>query len=144
MSISFVLISEFCVRKGGRMYSVYCSLRDSRKLKDVDVSKATGITRSTFTDWKTGRSKPGIEKLQKIADFFGVPVDYLITGEMPQQEGYYLDPETFLIAQEITSRPDLHALFKEYRTLDANSISAMKAVLLAMQGKEGYNGDDPA
>ena len=31
------------------------------------VSKATGIPNSTFSDWKKGKSKPKIEKLQKIA-----------------------------------------------------------------------------
>lgn len=54
------------------MYDIYCRLRDDKKLKDSDVAKATGITKSTFSDWKTGRSKPKQDKLQKIADFFGV------------------------------------------------------------------------
>ena len=47
------------------MYDIYCRLRDDKKLKDSDVAKATGITKSTFSDWKTGRSKPKQDKLQK-------------------------------------------------------------------------------
>ena len=62
------------------MYDIYCRLRDDKKLKDSDVAKATGITKSTFSDWKTGRSKPKQDKLQKIADFFGVTLDYLMNG----------------------------------------------------------------
>lgn len=62
------------------MYEIYCKLRDERKLKDSDVAKDTGITKSTFSDWKSGRSKPKNEKLKKIADFFGVSLEYL-TGE---------------------------------------------------------------
>lgn len=62
------------------MYEIYCKLRDERGLKDSDVVKQTGITKSTFSDWKSGRSKPKNDKLQKIADFFGVTVDYLISG----------------------------------------------------------------
>mgnify|MGYP003553741655 CR=1 FL=1 len=27
-------------------------------MKDSDVAKATGITKSTFSDWKNGRSNP--------------------------------------------------------------------------------------
>lgn len=38
------------------MYEIYCKLRDERGLKDADVVKATGITKSTFSDWKSGRS----------------------------------------------------------------------------------------
>lgn len=63
------------------MYEIYCKLRDSLGLKDADIVKATGITKSTFSDWKSGRSKPKQEKLQKIADFFSVSLEYLMTGQ---------------------------------------------------------------
>lgn len=58
------------------MYRKYVELRDSKGLTDYKVALDTGITKSTFTDWKTGRSKPKFEKLAKIAEYFGVPVDY--------------------------------------------------------------------
>lgn len=67
------------------MYEIYCKLRDLLRLKDADVAKATGITKSTFSDWKSGRSKPKPEKLQKIADLFGVTMEYLTTGEDSNQ-----------------------------------------------------------
>ena len=67
------------------MYDIYCRLRDDKQLKDSDVAKATGITKSTFSDWKTGRSKPKQDKLQKIADFFGVTLDYLMNGTYDNQ-----------------------------------------------------------
>ncbi|HHV13247.1 MAG TPA: helix-turn-helix transcriptional regulator [Clostridiales bacterium] len=63
------------------MYETYCKLRDQKGYKDADIVKATGITKSTFSDWKSGRSAPKNDKLQKIADFFGVTVDYLTTGK---------------------------------------------------------------
>lgn len=68
------------------MYEIYCRLREAKGVKDSDVVKATGITKSTFSDWKSGRSKPKNEKLQKIADYFGVTVDYLMTGETPEEK----------------------------------------------------------
>lgn len=68
------------------MYEIYCKLRDSKGVKDSDVVKATGITKSTFSDWKSGRSKPKNDKLQKIADYFGVTIDYLMTGTEDKKE----------------------------------------------------------
>jgi transcriptional regulator with XRE-family HTH domain len=62
------------------MYKEYCALRDAKNLTDYRVSEDTGITRSTFTDWKTGRSKPGIRKLKTLADYFCVTVDYFLGG----------------------------------------------------------------
>ena len=53
------------------------------------VSKETGISASTFTDWKNGRSVPKADKLKKIADYFGVSLDYLLNGApelLPAQE----------------------------------------------------------
>lgn len=68
------------------MYEIYCKLRDEKKLKDADVVRGTGITKSTFSDWKNGRSEPKRDKLQKIADYFGVTVDYLMTGKEPERK----------------------------------------------------------
>lgn len=42
------------------------------------VSKATGISASTFSDWKNGRSTPKADKLTRIADFFSVSLDELL------------------------------------------------------------------
>ena len=44
------------------------------------VSKATGISASTFTDWKNGRSAPKADKLLRIAEHFGVSLEYLLDG----------------------------------------------------------------
>ena len=63
------------------MYEIYCKLRDAKGMKDADVARETGITKSTFSDWKNGRSNPKDAKLQKIADLFGVSVEYIRTGE---------------------------------------------------------------
>jgi len=63
------------------MYENYCKLRDERGLKDADVVRGTGITKSTFSEWKNGKYTPKQDKLQKIADYFGVTVDYLMTGK---------------------------------------------------------------
>jgi len=60
------------------MYEIYLKLLREKGLRASDVSKATGIPPSTFTDWKTGRSKPKQEKLEKLAEFFEVSVDYLL------------------------------------------------------------------
>ena len=49
------------------------------------VSKATGISASTFTDWKNGRSTPKADKLARIADYFGVSLDELLGTENGQR-----------------------------------------------------------
>ena len=55
------------------------------------VSKATGIAASTFSDWKNGRSTPKADKLARIAEFFSISLDELIgtPGGMRDAESSY-------------------------------------------------------
>lgn len=63
------------------MYEIYKRLLDQKGLKNADVARGTGISNMTLSDWKRGESTPKADKMQKIADFLGVSVDYLITGK---------------------------------------------------------------
>lgn len=60
------------------MYEKYVILRDEKNVTDYKVSLDTGITKSTFSDWKSGRSKPKADKLKILADYFGVSIEYFL------------------------------------------------------------------
>lgn len=60
------------------MYWRFKELCEKHGCTAADVARATGLYRSTFSDWKSGRCKPKADKLKKIADYFGVPMDYLM------------------------------------------------------------------
>lgn len=114
------------------MYEIYCELRDKLGVKDNAVALATGVNKSTFSDWKSGRSSPKQDKLQKIADYFDVPLEYLMTGNMP--EDYYLNEETAAIAQEIYDDPDLHALFDAARGTSPEDMRMATELLKRLKG----------
>ena len=108
------------------MYEIYQKLLDSRNLKNADISRATGISNMTLSDWKRGKSTPKQDKLQKIADYFGVSIEYLMTGEEPtidaSNQGYYIDEETARTAQEIYNNDKI--LFDVYKTADKDRLIA--------------------
>lgn len=110
------------------MYDVYCKLRDSKGVKDATVAKATGINQSTFTDWRTGRSVPKKEKLQKIADYFGVTLDYLMTGQ-EQNAPYYLNDETRDIAQFLFENPNYKVMFDAVRKVKPEDLAFIKELI---------------
>ena len=62
-------------------YSVFDALLKARGISVYQISKATGISASTFSDWKSGRSTPKADKMARIADFFGVSLDELLGTE---------------------------------------------------------------
>ncbi len=61
-------------------YSIFDNLLKMNKTTVYRVSKSTGISASTFTDWKNGRSVPKLDKIKQIADYFDVPLEYMING----------------------------------------------------------------
>lgn len=60
------------------MYEKYVELREQKGITDYRVSEDTGIAKSTFSDWKSGRSNPKIDKLKILADYFGVSIEYFL------------------------------------------------------------------
>nr|DAG74713.1 MAG TPA: helix-turn-helix domain protein [Caudoviricetes sp.] len=42
------------------------------------VSKDTGVSTSTLTNWKYGRYTPKVDKLKALADYFNVPIEYFL------------------------------------------------------------------
>lgn len=63
------------------MYEIFAKLLEMNNVKAADVCKGTGLPSSLFSEWKKGKSTPKVDKLQKIADYFGVTLNYLMTGE---------------------------------------------------------------
>lgn len=63
------------------MYEIFIKLLEERHLKAADVCRGTGLPSSLFSEWKRGKSTPKTDKMKKIADFFGVSIEYLMTGK---------------------------------------------------------------
>ena len=58
-----------------KLYEVYRRLRDEKGLRDMDVSRGCGVDPYILSAWKHKLSVPKLDKLVKIADFFGVSIE---------------------------------------------------------------------
>ena len=47
-------------------------------LPEAAFGEALGMGKNTVNNWKAGRSKTYLKKIDSIADYFGVSVDYLL------------------------------------------------------------------
>ena len=63
------------------MYEVFEQLLQKHGVTSYKVAKEAGVTQTALSNWKSGRSTPTTNTLQKIADYFGVTIDYLMTGK---------------------------------------------------------------
>lgn len=111
------------------------SLRKERKISQGNLEKELGFSNGSISKWKTSMPKP--ERLQKIADYFGVTVDYLMTGnESDGKERYYTNDETASIAQEIFDNKELRLLFDAAKDAQPDDLQTVHQMLLALKRKE--------
>ncbi|MBO7726901.1 MAG: helix-turn-helix transcriptional regulator [Oscillospiraceae bacterium] len=100
------------------MYENYESVIKAKGLTNYKVSKDTGIAQSVLSTWKTKGTTPRSDKLQILAEYLGVSVDFLIgvpnTGPQNSPQ-WYINEEAAQIAQEIFEDPDKRALFNAAR-----------------------------
>lgn len=118
------------------MYDIFERLCKERGVSEYRVGEATGIKGSTFYGWKTGKYTPKQDKLQKIADYFGVTVDYLLTGEEP--DGHYVDEESAEILQQLYQDPGRMTLFKASKNLTPDQVKLLCDLALSWQPKSDF------
>lgn len=56
-------------------------LRLQHGFSQEELAEKIGIKQNSYSDWENGKCKPNYEKLEKIADFFGVSLDWLFGRE---------------------------------------------------------------
>lgn len=106
------------------MYEIFEQLLQKYNVTSYKVAKEANVTQTALSNWKSGKSMPTTRTLQKIADYFGVTLDYLLTGRNVSEP-----KETSL------SRKDKRDIAK-----DLNSI--MEKLTNKEDGPASYNGED--
>lgn len=116
------------------MYEIFEQLCQARDLTPYKVSKLANVTQTALSNWKTGKSTPSAKTLQKLADFFNVSIDYLITGNNPNSETSSLTKrDTKEITEMLNNMEDL--LKQDGLMFDGDPASpeAIDSILSAMK-----------
>ncbi|MCI5996139.1 MAG: helix-turn-helix domain-containing protein [Blautia sp.] len=71
------------------MYDKFEKLLKRNGVTPYRVHKETGISTATLSDWKNGKSQPKKDKIEKICEYFNVPLSY-----------FYGEEETTLTARD--------------------------------------------
>lgn len=66
-------------------------LRKNRSMSQFQLAKTLNIATSTLGMYETNKRKPNMEMLEKLADFFGVSIDYLLGRETTDKSDIDLD-----------------------------------------------------
>ncbi len=135
------------------MYEIFEQLLQKNNVTAYKVSKETGVTQSTLSDWKRGRSTPKSDNMKKIADYFGVTVDYLMTGkkELEKNDIVLTTKDNRDIARDLDNIMDKiesgedGPLYYNDEPIDEESLHLLRAAIgmslrhLKIINKEKYN-----
>ena len=109
------------------------NLRKSKGISQGNLEKELGFSNGSVSKWKN--SMPTPERLKKLADFFDVSVDYLVTGNMDTvSPEFSLDMETVETAHQIIIYDKV--LFDVYRSADKDRLVAYAQKLKELRDLE--------
>lgn len=126
---------------------------DKHGLSRKDFAKAIKEPYSSVTDWINGKSYPRIDKIQKMADFFGIEKADLVeyhgadlskktdTADngvqiSAQPEVYYLDDNAREIAEFYHKNPEYRVLLDASRRISPEDIDFVRQFLEKFGGDE--------
>ena len=114
------------------MYEVFESLLELKGVTVADVSRATGISQSTLSNWKKRRNKISASNAEKLAEYFGVSVGYIFgVQEDAQENDYYKNVASALEAQRMFEDEEIHGLFHIKKNIPADRFKAFYDMITA-------------
>ena len=100
-----------------------------------DMCEALGVKYTTFTDWVNGNVYPRIDKIELMANYFGIEKSDLIEDKSTTEESYYTNKETQQLAQEIFDNPDLKMLYDTTRDCSPEDMKKVISIVKAFNGE---------
>ena len=89
-------------------------LREAKQLSQSEVAKLIGVGRTTYLKYETGENKP-VRKLNELANFFDVSIDYILGKDED--------------ASSIKVNDDESALVRGYRALDDEGKAVIRYII---------------
>lgn len=112
------------------MYKKIQGLMDLNNVSAYKMAKDLGFSRSVISEWKSGKSKPKSDKIQKIAEYFNVPVSYFYDENsitiMPE---YYSRPEMMEIIDRAHGDPLLFEVIQGVSEMSREDLFVLRGLL---------------
>ena len=100
-----------------------------------DMCDALGVKYTTFTDWVKGNTYPRIDKIELMANYFGISKADLVEEHTTESDiPYYLNEDAREMAQFLFDNPDYKVLFDASRKVKKGDIEKVKLMIDLMNG----------
>lgn len=120
----------------GNLYDNIISLCKEKGIKGGKMCTDIGISKGTLTDLKMGRQTSlSAVKAQKIADYFGVSVGYLLGAEEKEKPLVNGDKELTEYLEMLKTRPECRMLFQLTKNATKEDVEAAVRIIEALRNK---------
>jgi transcriptional regulator with XRE-family HTH domain len=92
-----------------------------------DICDDLGIKYTTLTDWVNGNVYPRIDKIELLANYFGVQKSDLI--EKHDQKVIEKDNEYESLLNDVVKNPDLKIIYNEVKELSKSDLQLIKGII---------------
>lgn len=104
-------------------------LREEKGYKTMkDAADALGVNYTTYRSWEQGEREPRTKVTKKIADHYGVSMDYILGRSDKRNEQEEID-EVMELRQTMRERPDIAFLMDLARKGKASDVLQASALL---------------
>lgn len=97
-----------------------------------DVADAIGVSYYTFTSWVTGKKYPRMDKVEMIADYFGILKSDLIEERTIENDPVGMAERHF----EMVMDEDLNEIFEDFRSLSPKNRQIVKNLVHSLAETE--------
>lgn len=106
-----------------------------------EVCADLGFPYSTFVDWCAGNKYPRIDKIEIMAEYFGVQKSDLIEDKPHvDEDGYYMNEKTAEIADRIYHDKYMGMVFDAMKDSTPEQIKNFYDMLMVMKRAENHEG----
>ena len=107
-----------------RNLNKYMELRDK---KQADIITDLGINKSAISTWINGTRMPRMDKVQALADYFGINKSDLL--EEKGEDPYYINEDAKEYAQFLFKNPEYKVLFDAAKDVSADDLDLVKQLI---------------
>lgn len=99
--------------------------------KQADIINDLGINKSAVSTWINGTRMPRMDKVQALADYFGINKSDLLEDKGAQEEdnSYYIDEDAKELAQFLFKNPEYRVLFDAAKDVSADDLEMVKTII---------------
>lgn len=116
-------------------YDKYVALCAKKGITPSAAAKEIGINKAAVSNWKYRKNGPSDVTMQKIADYFGVPVSEL-TDEKEKAPAPMVGDELEEVLERLRTRPECRMLFKLADGATPDDVKKAAAIIEALRKVE--------